>query len=223
MPDYQNGRIYKIIDLETNECYIGSTTLALSQRLAQHVSTYKRWSNGKGGYMTSFKIIEQDDYDIVLIEKFPCNNKEELHSRESHHTQTIQCVNKNKNQGLYNALGKIDYSKQYYINNKEHIQEQKKQYREQTKEHIIERSKQYYIKNKDKMTEKHDCQCGGCYITNHKARHLKTAKHLQYYNENTYKITEKHECPCGGCYITNHKARHLKTVKHLQWVNDQQI
>jgi hypothetical protein len=73
------------------------------------------------------------------------------------------------------------------------------------------------------MTEKHDCQCGGCYITNHKARHLKTTKHLQYYNENTYKITEKHDCQCGGCYITNHKARHLKTAKHLQWVNDQQI
>jgi hypothetical protein len=47
MPDYQNSKIYKIIDLETNECYIGSTVLALSQRLAQHVSTYKRWFRKK--------------------------------------------------------------------------------------------------------------------------------------------------------------------------------
>ncbi|KAJ1388893.1 hypothetical protein B484DRAFT_341183 [Ochromonadaceae sp. CCMP2298] len=91
MPDYQNSRIYKFIDLETNECYIGSTTLALSQRLAQHVSSYKSYLNDKSAYVTSYKIIANNDYDIVLIELFPCNNKEELHARESHYCQSITC------------------------------------------------------------------------------------------------------------------------------------
>jgi hypothetical protein len=225
MPDYQNGRIYKIIDLETNECYIGSTTLALSQRLAQHVSTYKRWLQGKGNNITSFKIIANGDYDIVLIELFPCNSKEELHSRESHHTQTIQCVNKIKNQGLLNALGKIDYSKQYYINNKEHIQEHKKQYREQNKEIFKERAKQYKLDHTEQIKQynidnkEHIREQKKQYRERTK-EHIKE-KRKQDYHENKDKLTEKHDCQCGGCYITNHKAQHFKTSKHLQWVNDQ--
>ena len=83
MPDYQNGKIYHIIDLVSNECYIGSTTLDLSQRLAQHVCSYKRWLNGKTNFVTSYIIIEKGDYDIVLIENYPCNSKEALHARES--------------------------------------------------------------------------------------------------------------------------------------------
>jgi hypothetical protein len=282
MPDYQNGRIYKIINLETNECYIGSTTLALSQRLAQHVVSYKRWLKGKGNNITSFKIIANDDYDIVLIELFPCNSKEELHARESHYTHTIQCVNKIKNQGLIYALGGQtqykkqyyidnkkqidDQKKQYYINNKEHIQEHKKQYREQNKEHIREQRKQYNLDHKDQQkqynidnkehireqkkqyreqTKEHIIERSKQYKLDHTEQikqynidnkeHIReqkkqyreqTKEHIieqskQYREQNKDKLTEKHDCQCGGCYITNHKARHLKTSKHLQWVNDQ--
>jgi hypothetical protein len=214
MPDYQNSRIYKIINLETNECYIGSTTLALSQRLAQHVGNYKRYLNGKYGYTTSFKIIEQDDYDIVLIEKFPCNSKEELHARESHYTQTIQCVNKIKNQGLYNALGKIDYSKQYYINNKEHIQEHKKQYSKQYNYQHKEQSKQFYIENKEEIKEQHK---------QYREQHKNEIKQRREQNKDEIKEKrgKKYDCLCGGHYQLGDKSRHYKTKKHLQWINDQ--
>ena len=33
---YQNGKIYKITDVGYNNCYIGSTTESLSQRMARH-------------------------------------------------------------------------------------------------------------------------------------------------------------------------------------------
>ena len=33
MPDYQKGKIYKIISNETDDVYIGSTTQSLSLRL----------------------------------------------------------------------------------------------------------------------------------------------------------------------------------------------
>jgi hypothetical protein len=240
MPDYQNGRIYKIINLETNECYIGSTTLALSQRLAQHVVSYKRWLKGKGNNITSFKIIANDDYDIVLIELFPCNSKEELHARESHYTHTIQCVNKIKNQGLIYALGGQtqykkqyyidnkkqidDQKKQYYINNKEHIQEHKKQYREQNKEHIREQRKQYNLDHKDQQKQ-YNIDNKEHIREQKKQYREQTTEHIierskQYYSKNKDKITEKHDCQCGGCYITNHKARHLKTNKHKEYVEN---
>ena len=36
MPDYSKGKIYKLIDLETEECYIGSTCKTLRKRLEGH-------------------------------------------------------------------------------------------------------------------------------------------------------------------------------------------
>ena len=47
-----------------------------------------------------------------------------------------------------------------------------------------EYKKAYYEANKeanrDKVNEKFDCECGGKYLYNHKARHIKTAKHLNF-------------------------------------------
>ena len=71
MPDYSEAKIYKIIDNTNNNMYIGSTCQKLSQRLSEHVRFYKQYKEGKSKiYYTSYKIIENDDYDMVLIEKY---------------------------------------------------------------------------------------------------------------------------------------------------------
>ncbi len=54
---YENGKIYKIVCNQTQQQYIGSTTLELlSQRLAKHVSNYKSHLIGKNSYISSFVI-----------------------------------------------------------------------------------------------------------------------------------------------------------------------
>jgi len=165
MVNYQNSKIYKIICNITGQIYIGSTTKKyLSMRLAGHVGAYKNWLKGETTYVTSFKIIENDDYDIILIENYPCNSKDELHARERYWTSQIDCINKVKNQGLYNELGKVEYDKHYYETNKDKILEATKQYRENnidkikqyreaTKDKMSERNKQYYKDNKEKRKE----------------------------------------------------------------------
>lgn len=52
-----------------------------------------------------------------------------------------------------------------------------------TIEEVKERQKQYDIENKDKIRKETNCVCGGKYIHNHKARHLKTLKHMKYLEE----------------------------------------
>jgi hypothetical protein len=90
MVNYSNGKIYKIVCNITGDIYIGSTCEPiLARRLAGHVGNYKSYLNGKYHYVTSYKIIEQGNYDIVLIELFPCDTKDQLHARESYYTQTI--------------------------------------------------------------------------------------------------------------------------------------
>ena len=67
MPNYQDGKIYKIVCNITDECYIGSTTEpTLARRLAGHVNNYKVWKSGKCNKTTSFDIIDKGDYKIFF-------------------------------------------------------------------------------------------------------------------------------------------------------------
>lgn len=82
MVNYQNGKIYKIISNQIDKVYIGSTTQPLCERLAGHRNNYKRYLANKDPYMTSFELIKYDDAKIILLENYPCKNKEELCSKE---------------------------------------------------------------------------------------------------------------------------------------------
>ena len=93
------------------------TCKTLKQRLQQHKSSYKCYKDGKGNYITSFKILEKDNYDIVLIEDYPCDKKEQLNARERHYIETMTCVNKYYPNKLI-ELGKVEYDKQY---NKQYV------------------------------------------------------------------------------------------------------
>ena len=147
--DYQNGKIYRIVCNITGLQYIGSTTQALSKRLSYHKSHHKQWLKGTSNYITSFKIIESGNYDIVLIELYPCSCKSELERQERHHIETIVCVNKYipcRTLKEYYTDNR-EKQKQYYINNNE----KRKQYIADNKEKIKEKQKQYYITKKIKI------------------------------------------------------------------------
>ena len=157
MPDYQLGKIYKIVCNETNQVYIGSTCRPLlSQRLAKHNYSYKYYLKGKYRFITSFKILERNNYEIILVELYPCNSKDELSARERYWIEnTKNCVNK-----CIPTRTKKEYSEA----NKDKIKETKKQYREA---------------NKDKINEKILCSVCNSYITRQNiSSHNKTNKHI---------------------------------------------
>ena len=116
-----------------------------------------------------------DDFDIVLLEDYPCDSKAELYSRERYYSQLLPCVNKSKNQGLLNEIGQKEYDKQYCKTNKETIKIAKLKYREINKVKLTE----YKEANKSRMNEKYQCSCGGKYTFCQKARHLRSNKHIK--------------------------------------------
>jgi hypothetical protein len=99
MPDYLKGKIYLLICNITGLKYIGcSCEPILSRRLALHVKDYKRYlKNKRVDYKFSFRILENNDYNIILLEKYPCESRDELLMRERHYIETIECVNKSNN------------------------------------------------------------------------------------------------------------------------------
>jgi len=95
--NYNRGKIYKIVDNTTDNIYIGSTCEpTLARRLAGHVRNYKRYLNDKQKYISSFDILANADYNIILIELYPCNSKDELLARERYFSDTLKCTNKNR-------------------------------------------------------------------------------------------------------------------------------
>ena len=176
MPDYSKGKIYRIVDMDSGKQYVGSTTVGLSQRLAQHVSDYKRYVKGNTKYVSSYIILELDDYDIVLIEEYPCDNKEQLHQREAYYQGQLDCVNCIKAYVTEEELKQtkaeymIEYNKKYVETHSEHVKEYHKQYQVDNKETL----KQY-------KSEKHLCDCGHYFTIPHKNRHLKSLKHTNFH------------------------------------------
>lgn len=80
--DYKNGCIYKIINDQTNDIYVGSTCQPLSKRMAKHRSDCKMIPD-RPVYkkMTEIGI---GHFKIILVEDYPCTKKEELVAREQH-------------------------------------------------------------------------------------------------------------------------------------------
>ena len=84
---YQNGKIYKIIYLkEPNKIYIGSTIRTLEKRFLQHCSQAKINDENNKITIYNFHMFlnkhSNDDFNIELIENYPCNSKNELEDRE---------------------------------------------------------------------------------------------------------------------------------------------
>lgn len=136
MPNYKNGKIYRIVCNETGEQYIGSTTETLARRLSGH----KRSSITPNKKCRSFQIIGRGNYEIVLIEDCPCETKEQLHRRERHFIETMDCVNKKI---------PLRTNKEYYEANRE----QSRQYYEANRDIKLEQSRQYYETNRDRKLE----------------------------------------------------------------------
>ena len=131
--------------------YVGSTCqTTLAQRLSEHVSKYKRYMNGKQHYVTSFEIIKNGDYDMVLLEACSCETKDELHARERHYIESLNCVNKR----IMGSKDRKEYKHQYYEAHKEKFKEIQKEYNENNKDHIKDIQKAYRLANGEKIKER---------------------------------------------------------------------
>jgi len=201
--DYANGKIYKIISNMTDDIYVGSTCQLLCRRMASHRSYYNRFINGSiKCSKSSFEILKHGDATIVLIEKYPSNNKEELHRRERHYIETLKCVNKvipTRTRKEYTEQHKdesITRAKEYYNNNKETVLKYQKTYaevhinelkayrtdfRKDNIEKIRNREKAYYNDNKELVAQRRKqpftCECGTIITSGIKSQHRKTQKH----------------------------------------------
>ena len=250
--DYSKSKVYKLVCNITGLVYIGHTTEHyLSQRLNWHRTHYRIWlkNNKSTSCCSSFDILKNNNYNIILIENYPCKTIEEIQARERFYIESNKCVNKNiptRTQKEYRETNKDKIKakqKEHYINNRNIYVEQfkkyreknkeklsilRKKYREQNKEYVKQKQKEWYKNNKDKVKE---------YEKQHK-EHIKerTKKYREkvkdklkqnwqeYWTKNKEKILkqrhEKIECECGCKVSKQCMPEHLKTKKHQNFLTN---
>ena len=163
--NYSNGKIYKIINNVNNECYVGSTTTALNNRMAYHIKNYKNWLITKNKFVSSYNLFIKyglENCKIELLEIIPCFNKKELYTKEAYYIKLLECVN---------IVIPNRTPKEYYIDNKDKIRNKRALYYIDNKDKIIDKKAEYRLNNKDKIKE---------YYNNNKDKILEKQKNTIY-------------------------------------------
>ena len=190
---YRHGKIYIIRSESTRLCYIGSTIETLERRLQRHEGYEKEKENGKykdRKGITSLLVLIYKDYKIDLIEKFPCNNKQELLWRERFWIDLFKSDEIEKH-FIVNCKRPIrseedlkQWKKEYYEKNKEKILEYKKEYHQQTYERSFSKSLNDLFKTEEEKQEKIDKE------REYNINYLKTYRETNY--DKLREVQKKH-------------------------------
>ena len=177
---------------------------------------------------------------IVLIEDYPCNNKNELKARELHHITNNICINLNKPwvSELTGEEWHKAYGKEYRLTHGEKIKESRKEYQLAHSDKLKEYGKEYRLNNDDKIkeyllnnTDKIKERRRDYYLNNtdkikedskeYYSNNIEKCKDYRKMNADKvkYNLIQLLKCECGQEVRKGEKTRHSKTNKHLKLLN----
>jgi len=198
--DYSNTCIYKLVhfdDLNDENIYIGHTTNMTKRRWQHKNGCYN--PNRKHYNIKIYEFIREnggwDNWQMILVEKYPCNNVYEAIARERYWKRelkaTLNTLEPGRTRKEYREDYKekiAEYNKEYYEINKQQVAEQQKQYRKKNKEHKSNYDKERYNNLKEQIKkyvrEKITCECGSVICRDIISKHRKTIKHQEWLKNN---------------------------------------
>tara|TARA_R110002012_G_scaffold46121_2_gene122193 strand:+ start:3115 stop:3672 length:558 start_codon:yes stop_codon:yes gene_type:complete len=180
MKDYSKGKIYKIINDENDKFYIGSTIQKLCDRMTNHRTNKK--------FRCAIHNLGLDLYkcSIILIEKYPCKDNEELRKKEREYFDKYkkECkalflnirrpiITKEEKRELHRIKATEWNNKNKEKHDTYQNSEERKEYR-----------KKRYEQNKEELKKKGSiqimCECGKTLQKRNFYNHKKTKIHLAY-------------------------------------------
>ena len=173
--NYQEGKVYKIYNTINDDIYVGSTTLKLCERMRDHRNCINSKIKKDRPLYQAIREYGIGNFFIELIEKCPCNDKDELRRKEGEYIRSLK-----PSLNRYTA-GRTDH--EYYIDNKDRALQDAKVRYVTNRSHILETVKKYSENNKEYIKayrgEKITCECGCVFRKDGIPRHKRSAKHNQ--------------------------------------------
>jgi len=200
--NYSNTIIYKLVhfyDLNDENIYVGHTT-NIVQRKYKHKSSCGN-PNDKEYNLKVYKFIREnggwDQWNMILIEKYPCNIVNEAIARERYWKKELNAT--------LNTVEPGRTVKEWCEDNKEYLKEHKKKYYQNNIEYFKNQKKEYHENNREKMNQ----------------------KHKEWYENNKEEINEKRKekitCECGIILRKDSMPDHRKSNKHQEWLKNNNL
>ena len=220
--DFKNSKIYKIVNDENDNFYIGSTCSTLTKRMYGHRNKKNQCTSRKLG-------VDLKDCKIVLVEAFECKNKDELFKKERFY------IEKYRNEGLPILNRKLPgRSKKEYV---EDTKEKKKEYNKINHKKIIKKHNEWANNNPEKMKEYRNRQKEYLIKNPNKAKQYQETKD-KYYENNKEKLNKdaikryiknktkilarlnkKITCDCGSIVSSCNLKRHQLSKIHINFLH----
>lgn len=217
--DFSNTIIYKLVcnDVEVTEIYIGHTT-NFAKRKYNHRSAYFNPNDSNHNYYVYQYIRNNggfDDWSMIEIEKYPCNDLNEACSRERYWIETMNATLNKQVPGRTQM--------EYYEQKKEAILLMCKKYREDNKEKLSEYFKTYNRLNREKRAtyRKEYAKIYKDKLTDYKKKYREDNRQniaqykKEYYTLNKDRLERRVYCHTCDCYSSiMHLKRHELSQKH---------
>ena len=129
---YLKGKIYKIINEIDDEIYVGSTCNPLSKRMYDHKGNINRKKETIKLYKHMDKL-DFDNFEIILVENYPCKSKDELNAREEYWRKQLKAT----------------------LNMKMAFMTEEERKESKKRDKYIIKAKNYYEEHRDDINEKH--------------------------------------------------------------------
>jgi hypothetical protein len=232
--DYSKACVYRLV-FNYITYYVGSTT-----NFRRRKCEYKRVcsdENREEYERPLYRFIREtggwsEDWCMVLVQEYPdCKSSNELCKYEREHYDFYK-PELNINKPCLKEGEKDEQQKQYYIKNRDKINENSKQYYTENLDKIKIYSKQYNIENADaikeytKQYQKDNADKKREMDKEYYCKNADKKKEIskQYYTQNVEKIKEhkkiKYTCQCGVTISNGSTSTHSKTKKHINYLNN---
>jgi hypothetical protein len=166
MPAYKHTKIYYI--QVGDKRYYGHTTMSLSQRRNCHRADFVTKPNREIYKAMRAAGMTQHDFEMVLVETFPCKNRNEAAFREKHwvnqdgqlnmmepilteEERKAKMTEQSRKQRERDPIGTAEYHRKYREEHQEEIRESKKEHARNNAEAIKEQRKKYREENAEKI------------------------------------------------------------------------
>ncbi|DBA03254.1 TPA: hypothetical protein N0F65_011613 [Lagenidium giganteum] len=153
------GRVYRIVHLESELCYIGSTANELRFRWQGHKSAYNQWLKGKATEVSIYPHFKEhgiDKFKIILVKEYQVEDRKHLLAYEQLWISKFRKTTVNKiNSFEIKRLSQNPCSHEQYIRTRESRLAAQKRYYQKIRKKRLAKQKEYDDAHRDQISTRH--------------------------------------------------------------------